>query len=154
MVYEFLIKYQEELTAEKIEKEEDYEMILSKIRENEKFLEMLEQENENIFSDFTPREINYKNAERIKECNSLLEKLYKDKSEAKDVIKKINYRLKELSNVIDEVKNNNTVSSNETPKQSGSDINRLKHDLKNILIFMNQDIERAKIELNDIINKM
>ena len=30
MVYEFLIKYQEELTAEKIEKEEDYEMILSK----------------------------------------------------------------------------------------------------------------------------
>ena len=77
MLYEFLIKYQEELTAEKIEKEEDYEIILSKIRENEKFLEMLEQENENIFSDFTPREINYKNAERIKECNSLLEKLYK-----------------------------------------------------------------------------
>ena len=29
----------------------------------------------------------------------------------------------------------------------------ISDDLKNILIFMNQDIERAKIELNDIINK-
>ena len=38
MVYEFLKKQQEELIAKKIELDEDYELVLSKIKENEKFL--------------------------------------------------------------------------------------------------------------------
>ena len=36
MVYEFLKKQQEELIAKKIELDEDYELVLSKIKENEK----------------------------------------------------------------------------------------------------------------------
>ena len=37
MVYEFLKKQQEELIAKKIELDEDYELVLSKIKENEKY---------------------------------------------------------------------------------------------------------------------
>ena len=42
MVYEFLKKQQEELIAKKIELDEDYELVLSKIKENEKFLDLLD----------------------------------------------------------------------------------------------------------------
>lgn len=155
MVYEFLMKYQEELISEKMEREEDYELLTSKIRENERFLELLEQENENIFSDFTPREVNYKNADRMKEIKALLEKFYQDKNEAENNLKKINYRLNELSKVIDDVKSDNHPSKDNTNNEKKQENqNRLKHDLKNILAFMNQDVERAKIELNEIINKM
>lgn len=155
MVYEFLMKYQEELISEKMEREEDYELLTSKIRENERFLELLEQENENIFSDFTPREVSYKNSDRMKEIKALLEKFYQDKNEAENNLKKINYRLNELSKVIDDVKSDNHPSKDNTNNEKKQESqNRLKHDLKNILAFMNQDVERAKIELNEIINKM
>ena len=155
MVYEFLMKYQEELISEKMEREEDYELLTSKIRENERFLELLEQENENIFSDFTPREVSYKNSDRMKEIKALLKKFYQDKNEAENNLKKINYRLNELSKVIDDVKSDNNPSKDNTNSDKKQEIqNRLKHDLKNILAFMNQDVERAKIELNEIINKM
>ena len=155
MVYEFLMKYQEELISEKMEREEDYELLTSKIRENERFLELLEQENENIFSDFTPREVSYKNSDRMKEIKALLEKFYQNKNEAENNLKKINYRLNELSKVIDDVKSDNHPSKDNTNNEKKQESqNRLKHDLKNILAFMNQDVERAKIELNDIINKM
>lgn len=155
MVYEFLMKYQEELISEKMEREEDYELLTSKIRENERFLELLEQENENIFSDFTPREVSYKNSDRMKEIKALLEKFYQNKNEAENNLKKINYRLNELSKVIDDVKSDNHPSKDNTNNEKKQESqNRLKHDLKNILAFMNQDVERAKIELNEIINKM
>lgn len=155
MVYEFLMKYQEELISEKMEREEDYELLTSKIRENERFLELLEQENENIFSDFTPREVSYKNSDRMKEIKALLKKFYQDKNEAENNLKKINYRLNELSKVIDDVKSDNHPSKDNTNNEKKQESqNRLKHDLKNILAFMNQDVERAKIELNEIINKM
>ena len=57
MVYEFLKKQQEELIAKKIELDEDYELVLSKIKENEKFLDLLDEEDSSYFSDFTPRDI-------------------------------------------------------------------------------------------------
>ena len=39
MIREFLEKQQEGLIAKKIELDEDYELVLSKIKENEKFLD-------------------------------------------------------------------------------------------------------------------
>ena len=75
MVMDFLKKYQEELIAEKIDIKEDYDLLLSKIKENEKFLELLREENQSLFSDFTPREVNYKHKDKILEVKELLNKL-------------------------------------------------------------------------------
>ena len=70
MVYEFLKKQQEELIAKKIELDEDYELVLSKIKENEKFLDLLDEEDSSYFSDFTPRDINQKTSPVYRNCNN------------------------------------------------------------------------------------
>lgn len=149
MVYEFLIKYQEELITKKMERNEDYELVLSKIRENEKFLELLEKEESNVFSDFTPREVNYKNADRISEIKVALLQFEDDKFHLEKEIKMIDNRLDELSSIVEEVKQpKNTIIPNKDNNK------KMKHDLTNILSYITQDTERAKIELKNFIDKL
>ena len=65
-----LKKQQEELIAKKIELDEDYELVLSKIKENEKILDLLDEEDSSYFSDFTPRDINQKTSPVYRNCNN------------------------------------------------------------------------------------
>ena len=61
MVNDFLKKYQEELISEKIQLKEDMDLLETKIKEEKKFLNVLEESNESYFVEFTPRDINAKN---------------------------------------------------------------------------------------------
>ena len=104
MVYEFLKKQQEELIAKKIELDEDYELVLSKIKENEKFLDLLDEEDSSYFSDFTPRDINQKNKSRIQELQQLLVGLNQDKINISAEIDRVHEKLSDCEKALEEVK--------------------------------------------------
>ena len=150
MIKKFFNKYQEELTTHKIEIEEDYELILSKIKENQKFLQLLREENNHVFSEFTPRDIAVQNKDRIEEVENLLATLQKNKEELEKETTYIEKRLLEVQSMLKELEHHD--DSNKTkPKVSQY---KLKHDLQNISSFVISDPTRAKIELDHIIKNI
>ncbi len=144
MVLEFLNKYQEELMTQKMELNEDYELLLSKIKENEKFLQLLIDENKSFFTDFSPREMQYKNKDRVEEVEKLLDNLKNNKSDLENKLFEIDNRIHEVNLVIDSTKEN-------VQEEPQGDI---KSKLKNITSYILSDPNRAKIELDNLISKL
>lgn len=148
MIREFLEKQQEGLIAKKIELDEDYELVLSKIKENEKFLDLLDEEDSAYFSDFTPRDMNQKNKSRIQELQQLLVQLNQDKIRIEHDAKEIHDKLLECQNALNEWQQLKDVSRE---KETISD--EQKNELRNITKYIIQDPRRAKLELDHFIEK-
>lgn len=148
MIREFLEKQQEGLIAKKIELDEDYELILSKIKENEKFLDLLDEEDSTYFSDFTPRDMNQKNKSRIQELQQLLVQLNQDKIRIENDAKEIHDKLLECQNALNEWQQLKDVSRE---KETISD--EQKNELRNITKYIIQDPRRAKLELDHFIDR-
>lgn len=148
MIREFLEKQQEGLIAKKIELDEDYELVLSKIKENEKFLDLLDEEDSTYFSDFTPRDMNQKNKSRIQELQQLLVQLNQDKIRIENDTKEIHDKLLECQNAINEWQQLKDVS-----RENNKISDEQKNELRNITKYMIQDSRRAKLELEHFIDK-
>lgn len=148
MIREFLEKQQEGLIAKKIELDEDYELVLSKIKENEKFLDLLDEEDSTYFSDFTPRDMNQKNKSRIQELQQLLVQLNQDKIRIENDAKEIHDKLLECQNALNEWQQLKDVSRE---KETISD--EQKNELRNITKYIIQDPRRAKLELDYFIDR-
>lgn len=148
MIREFLEKQQEGLIAKKIELDEDYELVLSKIKENEKFLDLLDEEDSTYFSDFTPRDMNQKNKSRIQELQQLLVQLNQDKIRIENDAKEIHDKLLECQNALNEWQQLKDVSRE---KETISD--EQKNELRNITKYIIQDPRRAKLELDHFIDR-
>lgn len=153
MVMDFLKKYQEELIAEKIDIKEDYDLLLSKIKENEKFLELLREENQSLFSDFTPREVSYKHKDKMVEVKELLNKLQGDKISMEKKIHHLDLRLEEILTIIDSMKNNEKILPENKSTEKDNNI-KLKQELQNISSYILSDPTRANIELQHIISNL
>ena len=78
-IIEYLEKQESDLNNEKMQFQEDLELVLSKIKENEKFYELLKNEESQKFNDFSPRDVNAKNAEKMKEIEVALDQLENDR---------------------------------------------------------------------------
>ena len=155
MVMDFLKKYQEELIAEKIELKEDYDLLLSKIKENEKFLKMLEDESSALFSDFTPREVSYKHKDKITEVQSILDGLKNDKLSMEVKLSHIKERLSEIETIIDSMNSKNDADGSSVKYVIDSkDSSKIKHNLQNIAGYILSDPTRASIELQHIISEL
>ncbi len=148
MIREFLEKQQEGLIAKKIELDEDYELVLSKIKENEKFIDLLDEEDNTYFSDFTPRDLNQKNKSRIQELQQLLVQLNQDKIRIENDAREIHDKLLECQNALNECQQLKDVSRE---KETISD--EQKNELRNITKYIIQDPRRAKLELDHFIEK-
>ena len=148
MIREFLEKQQEGLIAKKIELDEDYELVLSKIKENEKFLDLLDEEDSAYFSDFTPRDMNQKNKSRIQELQQLLVQLNQDKIRIEHDAKEIHDKLLECQNALNEWQQLKDVSRE---KETISD--EQKNELRNITKYIIHDPRRAKLELDHFIDR-
>ena len=148
MIREFLEKQQEGLIAKKIELDEDYELVLSKIKENEKFLDLLDEEDSTYFSDFTPRDMNQKNKSRIQELQQLLVQLNQDKIRIENDTKEIHDKLLECQNALNEWQQLKDVS-----RENNKISDEQKNELRNITKYMIQDSRRAKLELEHFIEK-
>lgn len=148
MIREFLEKQQEGLIAKKIELDEDYELVLSKIKENEKFLDLLDEEDSTYFSDFTPRDMNQKNKSRIQELQQLLVQLNQDKIRIENDAKEIHDKLLECQNALNEWQQLKDVS-----RENNRISDQQKNELKSITKYIIQDPRRAKLELDHFIEK-
>ena len=148
MIREFLEKQQEGLIAKKIELDEDYELVLSKIKENEKFLDLLDEEDSTYFSDFSPRDMNQKNKSRIQELQQLLVQLNQDKMRIENDTKEIHDKLLECQNALNECQQLKDVS-----RENNKISDEQKNELRNITKYMIQDSRRAKLELEHFIDR-
>ena len=148
MIREFLEKQQEGLIAKKIELDEDYELVLSKIKENEKFLDLLDEEDSTYFSDFTPRDMNQKNKSRIQELQQLLVQLNQDKIRIENDAKEIHDKLLECQNALNEWQQLKEVS-----RENNRISDQQKNELKSITKYIIQDPRRAKLELDHLIDR-
>lgn len=148
MIRTFLEKCQEELTARKIELNEDYELLVSKIKENEKFLDLLHEEESTVFSDFTPHNVNYKNQDRIHEIQQTLLQLNQDKQSIKSEMDQVHQRLKDCQKAMTEWDE----LSIQNPNQEK--MHKMKMDLEQISGYVISDPRRAKTELDHIISTM
>ena len=148
MIREFLEKQQEGLIATKIELDEDYELVLSKIKKKKKFLDLLDEEVSTYFSDFTPRDINQKNKSRIQELQQLLVQLNQDKIRIEQDAKEIHDKLLECQNALNEWQQLKDVS-----RENNRISDQQKNELRNIMKYIIQDPRRAKLELDHFIDR-
>ena len=143
MLVEFLKSYKDELISEKSTVEEGLDAIRTRLLESEKFLDVVKDETEDVFTDFTPRNINSKNQERIDETEAEIAD-YKEQIEAMDMrLFKIETRLKETNEAIKE--------ANSFRQRTGREVSIDKDTLLNIVSFLPADPMRAKIELENLL---
>lgn len=153
MVNDFLRKYQEELITQKIQLKEDMDLLETKIKEETKFLNLLEESNESYFVEFTPRDINEKNNKKAEEVRLNLKDL---NSQMDEKIKKMRFfdgRLVELNALLtNSVAINKPSSTNKTVnpvRNNSSDLINKLNNLKDVIVL---DPYKAKIDLENIIS--
>ncbi len=133
------------------------------IKENSRFLEVLSKESEVPFSEFTPRDLSYKNEKRINELKEIVDSQNKDKENLDTEIDDIKKRIDEINNLIkilDEKQDSGEDNTSNQAIHSEDDIsdistdNNIKSSLENINSYLPADPMRAKIELKNIINNL
>ncbi len=137
MVNDFLKKYQEELISDRIQIKEDLDLLETKIKEEKKFLDLLEESNESYFKEFTPRNINSKNNKKAEEIRQYLSELNLQLENKSNQLKFYDGRLVELNALI-----SNTAVIN---RPGDSSINPSENDVSNNNISQNVD----SIQLSD-----
>ncbi|SDB52412.1 two-component system, NarL family, sensor histidine kinase DegS [Pseudobutyrivibrio sp. YE44] len=160
MVNDFLKKYQEELISEKIQLKEDIDLLETKIKEESKFLSLLEDSNESYFKEFTPRDINAKNNKKAEEVRVTLNELTSQMDIKLQKMKFFESRLTELNALISNtvihnkpvIKKNDSEIINDNPLKL--DKNQLIDSLKSINDLILLDPYRAQIELNNLISSI
>ena len=164
MVNDFLKKYQEELFSEKIQLKEDMDLLETKIKEETKFLTVLESSNESYFVEFTPRDINAKNNQKAAEVRDILVNLNSEMNIKSQKMKFYDSRLMELNNLLSEVNKNKTtitkpvtketidsVSTNSTVNNEPDDLKSKLSNIKNLVVL---DPYRAQLELDNLISSI
>ena len=153
MINDFLRKYQEELITQKIQLKEDMDLLETKIKEETKFLNLLEESNESYFVEFTPRDINEKNNKKAEEVRENLKEL---NSEMDDKVKKMRFfdgRLVELNALLtNTVAINKPASVNKIPSKINNNSSELINKLKALKDVIVLDPYKAKIDLENIIS--
>ena len=155
MVNDFLKKYQEELISEKIQLKEDMDLLETKIKEEKKFLNVLEESNESYFVEFTPRDINAKNNAKAAEIRQILSDLESQMSKKTKQMKFYDSRLLEINALINNsaVINRPSDTNNQVIVENNIDDN-IKNQLNSIKDIIVLDPYRAKIELENLISSL
>ncbi|WP_033152519.1 hypothetical protein [Pseudobutyrivibrio ruminis] len=155
MVNDFLKKYQEEIISEKIQLKEDMDLLETKIKEEKKFLNVLEESNESYFVEFTPRDINAKNNAKAAEIRQILSDLESQMSNKTKQMKFYDSRLVEINALLNNtaVINRPSDSNNQVIVENNIDDN-IKNQLNSIKDIIVLDPYRAKIELENLISSL
>ena len=163
MINDFLRKYQEELISEKIQLKEDMDLLETKIKEETKFLALLEESNESYFKEFTPRDINAKNNEKAAEIREILEDLNSQMNAKTQQMRFFDGRLVELNALITNTAVINRPVSvakpiSESVESSTSSDTLSDSDLKDKLLALKDTIlldpYKAKLDLEKIISSI
>ncbi|GEM_PF-837057 len=159
MINDFLKKYQEELISGKIQLKEDMDLLETKIKEETKFLKVLEESNDSYFVEFTPRDINSKNKEKAQEVKEILDDLNAQMEKKAQQMKFFDGRLVEVNAlitntvVINKPLNDESISNNVDVNDNNPAsllIDKLS-EIKNLILL---DPYRAQLDLDNIITSL
>ena len=143
MIVDFLKSYEDELRAEKTEIEDGLDAIRTRLLESERFLDVIKEESAEVFTDFTPRNINSKNKERIDETEAEIVDYTEQISAMELRLQNLEGRLKQTHDAILEASSFTT--------RSAKNVSIPKDDLMKILSFILSDPMRAKMELEQFL---
>lgn len=143
MLYEFLKSYKKELVSKKESLEVDLENTRTKLLESEKFLVVVKEESEEVFTEFTPRNINAKNQKIIDETeqNIIDQKKYIDDMESE--VNDLNSRIKVITEA--------TREAQALRQRTAKSVSVEKDVLMNIISYLPADPMRAKVELENLL---
>ncbi len=159
MIKKFLQEYQQRLTTNKIEIEEELDLVRTKIKENEKFIAMLHSEQDSFFTDFSPREVEEKHSDQIKELTQTLQGFYEERGRLNTRLSDVLSQLEEVEKVISEAERlekpqiiEENVPSNNLTKPVTYHV--IARKLKTVSDFLPADPIRAKIEVQEILKML
>lgn len=172
MVKEYLERTKQEYVEQKLMIQKDIVSCQNRMKENTKFMEILEDTNDPNYDAFTPRETNSFNRKKIVELQDNQKMEFDHLSSLQDELQIVENKINEISNVMKEFKVDSTRLnsidfrmnqlrtddrrmhrfSQKLTEQSESTAEQVDHhmDLCNKLIDV--DPERAKMELSEIHN--
>lgn len=170
MVKEYLDRTKQEFIEQKLMIQKDIVGCQNRMKENAKFIEILEDTNDPNYDAFTPRETNSFNRKKIVELQDNQKMEFDHLSSLQDELQIVENKIEEISNVmreysvdsskqnlidsrLDQLRTNDRVMhrfSKKLMNQSETVMEQVRHhmDLCNELVDV--DSERAKIELSEI----
>ena len=150
----FLKRLLDESAANLSEYESYLDDLNVKIKENTRFIDVLKKENDEPFSEFSPRNINYKNAEQIDKLEKTTNNQIVEKKNLEIKIDQCKIRIQDIKDMLVNIdKGSNNYSANNI-KNSNNDNNSIKDSLNNIISYLPADPIRAKIELENLKNNL
>lgn len=158
MITEFLRQYQDELFNRKGQIKDEIEEIKTKLAEEEKFVEILEKENDSFIADFTPRDLNSKNKAKAKEVRNLIRSLLENKDNLNAELNDIDSKLEDITSMISEVKKLESLKKKQDSKnekvQESINKEQIISNLTGISDYILLDPQRAKMEIESLITRL
>ena len=151
MVNDFLKKYQEELISDKIQLKEDMDLLETKIKEENKFLNLLEESNESYFKEFTPRDLNAKNNQKAEEIRTYLVELNAEMDKKNTKMKFYDGRLVEISSLLTNTAVHKPVQEEIIMESSDDIIEDDNPSIDNHLEIPNSDLIASLSNIKDLI---
>ena len=156
MIFELLDSYEKELEESLLEKKKELEDVEVKILETEKMIQLVKDENQGFFTDFTPRPIAEKNSDKLEELKQLLEELSVSKSSLEEEFSFIDHRVHEVRQAKRELESDSSsadsgVKLSNVSRETSCSVSIDPDKLHLVLSFLPQDPIRAKIELESLL---
>ncbi len=125
-----------------------------KIKENTRFLDILKKENEEPFSDFSPRNVNYKNGEQIDKLELTTNNQIVEKKNTEIRIDQCKIKIQDIKDMLGKLDSYDNTFSEKRNVIPNNDNSFIKESLDNIISYLPADPIRARIELENLKNNL
>ena len=125
-----------------------------KIKENTRFLDILKKENEEPFSEFSPRNVNYKNGEQIDKLELTTNNQIVEKKNTEIRIDQCKIKIQDIKDMLGKLDSYDNTFSKKKNVIPNNDNSFIKESLDNIISYLPADPIRARIELENLKNNL
>lgn len=125
-----------------------------KIKENTRFLDILKKENEEPFSEFSPRNVNYKNGEQIDKIELTTNNQIVEKKNTEIRIDQCKIKIQDIKDMLGKLDSYDNTFSKKRNVIPNNDNSFIKESLDNIISYLPADPIRARIELENLKNNL
>ncbi|HAQ51141.1 MAG TPA: hypothetical protein DCR12_00030 [Lachnospiraceae bacterium] len=150
----FLKKLLDESAANLAELERINDDLDIKIKENTRFLDILKKENEEPFSEFSPRNVNYKNGEQIDKLELTTNNQIVEKKNTEIRIDQCKIKIQDIKDMLGKLDSYDNTFSEKRNVIPNNDNSFIKESLDNIISYLPADPIRARIELENLKNNL
>ena len=157
MLKQFLLNYKQELMEKKIDMTKSFQNNEMLIKENEEYIRFVEASENKNYGSFSPQSYNTNNnLTEIKELKEKQKQLKEISAKNKEEIERIDQRLSELSNIIEEVRNDeeNRIQQDIKKENRNEKLDSLIHKIEFCINLVDVDTKRCKLELREIIKSL